>query len=60
VREQVEIEEERAEFHRVAQARWAEFKRTGQAVSAQDMKRYVRALSAGKKVPRPGPRKILP
>ena len=52
--------EAQAEFHRVAQHRWAEFKRSGEAVSNDDMKSYVKALAAGRKAPPPRARKLLP
>ena len=51
--------EAQAELHEMAQARWDEFKRTGEAVSPDAMRRYVRGLAAGKKPAAPRARKVL-
>lgn len=48
-----------AEFHRVAKQRWAEFKRTGEAISQDEMRRYVSELAAGANAVLPGARKVL-
>ena len=59
IAESVEQAEFDAEMDRICEERWAEFLKTGEAVSLDDAKAYFDAKVAGKPAVRPRPRKIL-
>ena len=50
--------ERRHEFEALADARYAEFLATGEAVPWADMRAYLEARAAGRDAPKPRPRKI--
>ena len=50
--------EKRQAFHKAGEASLAHFKRTGIAYAHADVKRYVLALAAGKKPPKPKPMRV--
>lgn len=60
IEERTEQADAEAEFHRLALQRWAEFKRTGEAISQEEMRRYVNQLAAGGNAALPNTRKVLP
>lgn len=51
--------ERRAEFHREADVRWEEFLVTGEAISWDEMREYLKKRITGKPAARPKPRKVL-
>lgn len=59
IAESVEQAEFDAETDRLCEERWAEFLKTGEAVSLDEAKAYLDAKVAGQAVVRPKPRKIL-
>lgn len=54
-----EVERDDA-LRRVVEERWAGFLRDGEAVSSEDMARWVRARVRGEKAARPRSRRVLP
>jgi predicted transcriptional regulator len=56
--QQAERAERRREFLAAGRASAEEFDRTGIGYAFEDVERYIVALAAGKKVPRPKPRKF--
>jgi len=54
-----EIEQDDA-LRRVVEERWGAFARDGEAVSGEEMARWVRARARGEKVAKPRPRRVLP
>jgi predicted transcriptional regulator len=60
VAERAEAEEARAEFDKLAERRWAHFKRTGLSVPFDEMMQFVRKRAAGKAVLPPKGRRFEP
>lgn len=58
IAEKAEQEESRADFHDVAQRRYAEIVATGRAIPWSEMRRYLEDRIAGKNPARPKPRKM--
>jgi predicted transcriptional regulator len=58
IAESVEQAELDAEFHRVADERWAEIQATGMAVAWEDLKPWLEAKARGEDPERPKPRKF--
>lgn len=59
IAESVEQAEFDAETDRICEERWAEFLKTGEAIPWDEVKAYMKATAAGKKVKRPVPRKVF-
>lgn len=59
IAESVEQAEFDAETDRICEERWADFLKTGEAIPWEEVKAYMKATAAGKKVKRPVPRKIF-
>lgn len=57
--ETVERSEMDEQLHRLADKRWATLQRSGESVSWDDAKAYLRARAAGKELPRPAARKPM-
>jgi predicted transcriptional regulator len=53
IAEKAELEEQRADFDAVADARFAEIVQSGQTIPWTDMRRYLEERAAGKPAPRP-------
>jgi predicted transcriptional regulator len=53
IAEKAELEEQRADFDVVADARFAEIVQSGQTIPWTDMRRYLEERVAGKPAPRP-------
>jgi predicted DNA-binding protein len=53
IAEKAELEEQRADFDAVADARFAEIVETGKTIPWTDMRRYLEDRVAGKPAPRP-------
>lgn len=58
IREKVEAEEAKAEFHAEARRRLARMKRTGMGIPADEVRAYFHELAAGGNPQPPKPRKI--
>jgi predicted transcriptional regulator len=58
IAESVEQDEVDAEFHRIADERWAEIQATGETVAWEDMKAWLEARVRGENPERPKPRKF--
>lgn len=58
IAEKAEQAERRAEFHAVAERRWAEFLETGESIPWDEMRRYLMGRIQGEDVPRPIARKF--
>jgi len=59
IAESVEQAEFDAETDRICEERWAEFLKTGETIPWDEVKAYMKATAAGKKVKRPVPRKVF-
>jgi predicted transcriptional regulator len=55
--ESTEMAERQQAFEAEAERRWSKYQRTGEYISHEDMKAYVRALARGEKPARPKVRK---
>jgi predicted transcriptional regulator len=53
IAEKAELEEQRADFHAEADARFAKILETGKTIPWDEMRRYIEARAAGQSVPRP-------
>ena len=58
IAEKAELAERRAEFHALADQRWAEFLETGESIPWEEARRYFKAKVAGKAARRPAARKL--
>lgn len=58
IAEKAEQAERRAEFHALADQRWAEFLDTGESIPWEEARSYFKALVAGKDAKRPVARKL--
>ena len=56
--EKAELAERRAEFHALADQRWAEFLDTGESIPWEEARAYFKARVAGKDAKRPVARKL--
>lgn len=59
IAESVEQAEFDAEMDRICEERWADFLKTGEAIPWEEVKAYMKATAAGKKVKRPVPKKVF-
>jgi predicted transcriptional regulator len=59
IAESVEQAEFDAEMDRICEERWTEFLKTGEAIPWAEVKAYMKATAAGKKVKRPVPKKVF-
>ena len=57
IAEKAELAERRAEFHALADQRWAEFLETGESIPWEDARAWLKQRMAGKRVKRPVARK---
>jgi predicted transcriptional regulator len=57
IAESVEHDEADAEFHRIADERWAEIQATGETVPWEDVKAWLEAHARGETLPWPAARK---
>jgi predicted transcriptional regulator len=58
IREKVEVEEARLAFHAEAERRLAQMKKSGVGIPAEEVFEYLKRRAAGRKAPRPKPRKL--
>ena len=58
IAEKAEQAERRAEFHALADQRWAEFLETGESIPWEEVRRYLMGRIQGKAMPRPVVRKF--
>ena len=58
IAEKADLAEQRAEFHALADQRYAQFLDTGESIPWEDMRRYLTGRIQGKDMPRPVPRKF--
>jgi predicted transcriptional regulator len=58
IAEKTELEEQRASFDAVADARLANFMKSGKTIPWSEMRQYIEARSEGKPAPRPVARKL--
>lgn len=58
IAEKAELAERRAEFHALADQRWAEFLETDESIPWEEARRYFKAKVAGKAAKRPVARKL--
>ena len=58
IAEKAELAERRAEFHALADQRWAEFLETGESIPWEEARAYFKAKVAGKAAKRPVARKL--
>ncbi len=58
ISERVEAEERRSAFLTTAEKRYAKLAESGETISWEEMKVYLRDRTSGKKVKRPNPRKL--
>ena len=58
ISERVEAEERRSAFLTTAEKRYAKLAESGETISWEEMKVYLRNRTSGKKVNRPNPRKL--
>ena len=58
IAEKAELAERRAEFHALADQRWAEFLDTGESIPWEEARAYFKARVAGKDAKRPVARKL--
>lgn len=58
VAEKAEQVERRADFHALADQRWAEFLETGESIPWEEVRRYLMGRIQGKAMPRPVVRKF--
>ena len=59
ISERVEAEERRSAFLATAEKRYAKLAESGETISWEDMKGYIKGRTSGKKVNRPNPRKLV-
>ena len=57
--EKVDEAERRAEFHRVADERWADFLANGETIGWEEMRDYLLKRAAGVRASPPKPRKFM-
>lgn len=58
IAEKAELAERRAEFHALADQRWADFLDTGESIPWEEARAYFKARVAGKDAKRPVARKL--
>ena len=58
IAEKAELAERRAEFHALADQRWAEFLETGESIPWEEARAYFKARVAGRDAKRPVARKL--
>ena len=58
IAEKAELAERRAEFHALADQRWAEFLDTGESIPWEEARAYFKARVAGRDAKRPVARKL--
>lgn len=58
IAEKAELAERRAEFHALADQRWAQFLETGESIPWEEARAYFKAKVAGKAAKRPVARKL--